>query len=491
MVKHKKNEEYSITITDIGTNGEGIGHLDDGYTLFINGAVPGDEVLAHIIKPQKNYGIARVQKIISPSPDRITPSCPVSDKCGGCQIASLSYDRQLTLKEKKVHELLLRVGGFSEDLIDSIFQPIVGFYDSPQVPVLNAPSCYFSQDLESGSPVSKTPVNFRNKAQYPVGTDADGNIIMGFYTAHSHRIIPCDNCLIGSPFDAEILDVIKEYMSRNRIPAYDETTCRGLIRHIMIRTGYFTGEIMVCLVINGAKLPEKDDLISALLALNINAKITSICTSSNTSDTNVIMGNSFEVLFGQGYLTDMIGDLKFKISPLSFFQVNPVQTNKLYSLALAASKLTGTETVWDLYCGIGTISLFLARSAREVYGVEIVEAAIHNAIENAALNDIPNAHFYVGKAEEVLPAHCKEHQKPDVIVVDPPRKGCDSICLDTILELSPSKVIYVSCDPATLARDLKYLCADSQYSLRSVTPVDMFPNSSHVETVVLITRKEK
>ena len=482
MVKHSKNEEYTITITDIGTNGEGIGHLNDGYTLFVMGALPGDEILVRIVKAQKNYGYGKLINIITPSPDRIAPICPVSNRCGGCQISELSYDAQLAYKENKVRELLSRVGGFSEETIAQVFHPIEG--------------------------MTEAPIHFRNKSQFPVGCDNDGHIITGFYAIHSHRIVPTSSCLIGSCTDSVILSCIQNYMEEYHIPAYDETTHSGLVRHVLIRTGYHTGEIMVCLVINGKGLPRANTLCDMLTSLNLRdsldnpLRIVSICTSSNTADTNVIMGNSYEVIYGLPYLTDKIGDLSFRISPLSFFQINSVQTEKLYNKALSYAALTGNETVWDLYCGIGTISLFLARSAKHVYGVEIVPQAIANARENAEINSIDNVTFYVGEAEKVLPDFynkassksdssdtSKDALHPDVIVVDPPRKGCDQACLNTMLEMSPARIVYVSCDPATLARDLKYLCANNHYTLDAVTPVDMFPNSVHVETVCLISRK--
>lgn len=489
---YKKNDEIEIEITDIGTNGEGIGHLTDGYTLFVQKAVPGDIVLAHIIKAQKNYGIARLTKIIKPSENRIKPICPVADKCGGCQIANIDYEKQLWLKENKVRELLIRVGGFDKSLVDNILHPIVGYFDEKEN------GKYIHHICEYGN----TPQRFRNKAQYPIGVDKEGNTIVGFYSAHSHRIVPTTDCYIGADSDAGILKAILEYMSIYHIPAYDETEQKGLLRHVLIRTGYFTGEIQVCLVINGSDVPEKKAL--AELLLKSEPRIKSICLSPNTANTNVIMGDSYKAIYGNDYIVDEIGGVSFRISPLSFFQVNPVQTGKLYDLALEAAGLTGKEIVWDLYCGIGTISLFLAKKAKEVYGVEIVPQAIQNAKENAELNGINNAHFVVGKAEEVLPNFYNGRMdaidgmkvdvgsgvlSPDVIVVDPPRKGCDEACLNTMLQMAPKRIVYVSCDPATLARDLKLLCESGKYSVCSVTPVDMFSNSTHVENVCLLSRK--
>lgn len=468
--KYKKNEEYEVVITDIGMNGEGIGHLEDGYTLFVVGAVPGDRVIAHIVKPSKSYAHAKMVKIIQASEDRIVPECMVANKCGGCQISALSYEAQLRIKEKKVRELFTRVGGFEKEYVDKIFNHIEGYPEKP--------------------------VHFRNKAQYPIGMDREGNIITGFYTTHSHRIIPNNDCIIGAESDASILNCIKDYMKEYHVPPYDEIRHDGLMRHVLIRTGYYTHEIMVCLVINGKTIPEKKSLINSLLSTELGEyQITSICVSSNTLDTNVIMGDSYEVIYGNGYITDKIGDISFRISPLSFFQVNPVQTQKLYSLALEAAELCGGETVWDLYCGIGTISLFLAQKAKHVYGIEIVPQAIMNAKENALLNNMENVDFFVGKAEEVLPDfynNCLDNDSaihPDVIVVDPPRKGCDDVCLQTMMQMKPKRIVYVSCDPATLSRDAKILTNDGKYELASITPVDMFPNSIHVETVCKFIRK--
>ncbi|MBO4899239.1 MAG: 23S rRNA (uracil(1939)-C(5))-methyltransferase RlmD [Lachnospiraceae bacterium] len=520
MTTHKKNEEYELKITDIGSEGEGIGHLEDGYTLFVQGALPGDTIRAHIIKAQKKYGIAKPVEILEPSSDRVVPACPIADKCGGCQIAALSYDAQLRYKENKVRELLVRVGGFEAGYVDEVFEGIIGYAD-------DAPR---RSDDRTGMPdpargekkaqnpeatdmegQTSAPSRFRNKAQYPVGAGTDGHVITGFYAPRSHRIVPCADCLIGAESDAVVLRVIREYMSEFGISAYDETTGKGLVRHILIRTGYTTGEIQVCIVINGKKLPRAEALIERFRSAGLN--IVSICTSTNTDATNVILGDNFSVIYGQEYVTDKIGDLSFRISPLSFYQVNPVQTRKLYGKALEYAGLTGGETVWDLYCGIGTISLFLARSAGKVYGVEVVPEAIEDARENARLNGIDNAEFMVGRAEEVLPNFYADNVRvksdessshlgviddvsdfgsalhPDVIVVDPPRKGCDEACLQTMLKMQPGRIVYVSCDPATLARDLKYLCASGDYELKKVSCTDMFSNSVHVETVCLLERK--
>lgn len=460
-----KNDIVTVEITDIGVSGEGIGHVD-GYTLFIKDAVIGDVVEAKVMKAKKNYGYARLMKVITPSEYRVEPKCAFARRCGGCQIQEMSYDRQLVFKDQKIRGNLERIGGFTKDQIDTVMQPVVGM---------------------------EHPFGYRNKAQFPFGTDKEGNPITGFYAGRTHDIIANTDCALGVEQNKEILEIILQYMRENKIKSYDEKTGKGLIRHALIRYGFKTKEIMVCLVINGKKLPKAERLIEKLIQIE---GMTSITISPNTRRDNVIMGDSYEILWGQGYITDYIGNVKYQISPLSFYQVNPVQTEKLYGLALEYADLKGDETVWDLYCGIGTISLFLAQKAKQVYGVEIVPQAIDDAKENAKINAIDNAEFFVGKAEEVLPEYYAEYEREhngetahaDVIVVDPPRKGCDETLLETIVKMQPEKVVYVSCDSATLARDLKYLCANG-YEIRMCRGVDQFPQSVHVETVVLLSRK--
>lgn len=460
-----KNDIVTVEITDIGVSGEGIGHVD-GYTLFIKDAVIGDVVEVKVMKAKKNYGYARLMKVITPSEYRVEPKCAFARRCGGCQIQEMSYDRQLVFKNQKIRGNLERIGGFTKDQIDTVMQPVVGM---------------------------EHPFGYRNKAQFPFGTDKEGNPITGFYAGRTHDIIANTDCALGVEQNKEILEIILQYMRENKIKSYDEKTGKGLIRHALIRYGFKTKEIMVCLVVNGKKLPKAERLIEKLIQIE---GMTSITISPNTRRDNVIMGDSYEILWGQGYITDYIGNVKYQISPLSFYQVNPVQTEKLYGLALEYADLKGDETVWDLYCGIGTISLFLAQKAKQVYGVEIVPQAIDDAKENAKINAIDNAEFFVGKAEEVLPEYYAEYEREhngetahaDVIVVDPPRKGCDETLLETIVKMQPEKVVYVSCDSATLARDLKYLCANG-YEIKMCRGVDQFPQSVHVETVVLLSRK--
>lgn len=485
----QKNEIVRVTIEDIGMNGEGIGRVN-GYTLFIKDAVIGDEVEAKVMKAKKSYGYARLLKIIQPSNDRVPARCAFARKCGGCQIQEMAYKKQLLYKERKVKENLERIGGFDKETIEKVMEPIVGMGASAvQQPTVE-------ENLMSGAKSASDIVfGYRNKAQFPFGTDKEGNPITGFYAGRTHTIIANTDCALGVPQNQEILETILSFMKKYKISSYDEKTGTGLIRHVLIRYGFKTGELMVCLVINGRRIPHADILIEML---NTVEKMTSITISTNMKQTNVIMGHTFEVLWGQDHITDYIGNIKYEISPLSFYQVNPVQTEKLYGLALAYAELKGTETVWDLYCGIGTISLFLAQGAKQVYGVEIVPQAIENARRNAKCNGIENTQFYVGKAEEVLPryyeqyaeTHPRESAHADVIVVDPPRKGCDVALLETIAKMQPEKIVYVSCDSATLARDLKYLCGRG-YELKKGRAVDMFPHTVHVETIIKLSRKIK
>lgn len=469
-MEYKKNSMLEVTIDDMGMQGEGIGKVD-GYTLFVKDAIVGDTVEALITKPKKNYAYARCEKVLKPSPFRVTPACELYRRCGGCQIMAMDYQKQLSLKQEKVKNNLMRLGGFEESLIDEIMEPIAGM---------------------------KEPLHYRNKAQYPIGKDKEGNIIAGFYAGRTHSIIANTNCLLGARTNEAILKTVLGFMKEFKIDPYDETTGKGLVRHVLIRTGFSTGEIMVCLVVNGKKLPEANVLADRLMQLEQEedgktTMVTSVSISINQKNTNVIMGDEIRLIKGKETITDYIGDVAFQISPLSFFQVNPVQTKVLYETALSYANLTGKEAVWDLYCGIGTISLFLAKKARKVFGVEIIPQAIEDAKKNAKLNQIENAEFFVGKAEEVLPDYYEKNKDsemshPNVIVVDPPRKGCDDKCLSTMLSMKPDRIVYVSCDSATLARDLKFLC-EGGYALEKVRPVDMFGHTVHVETVCLLSRK--
>lgn len=487
----KKNDIIQLKIEDMGVDGAGIGKYD-GMAFFVKDALPGDVIHARITKVKKNYGYARVEKMIKPSDYRVNPACVLHARCGGCQIQTMDYAQQLKYKQNKVRGNLIHIGGFTNEQIDDVMLPIVGM---------------------------ETPYRYRNKAQFPIGKDKDGNIIAGFYAARTHNIIKVEDCMIGVTENRVVLDCVLSYMRENHVQPYDERTGKGLVRHVLIRYGFTTKELMVCLIINGKKLPAQEELIKKLCRLN---GMTSISVNYNTKNTNVILGDVTETIWGQSYITDYIHlreckgtiaeqdcnlpeefaltdrAIAYHISPQSFYQVNPGQTEKLYSLALDYAGLTGKETVWDLYCGIGTISLFLAQGAARVYGVEIVPQAIEDAKNNAKLNGITNAEFFVGKAEEILPEFYMnagreqnsgevDMLRPDVIVVDPPRKGCDERCLETMLKMQPKRIVYVSCDSATLARDLRILC-DGGYELKKVRAVDQFGHSTHVEVACCLQR---
>lgn len=455
-MSYRKNDVLTVEIEDIGHDGAGIGKVD-GYPLFVKDAVIGDVVEVKVMKAKKNYGYAKLLKIITPSASRVEPLCPYAKQCGGCQIQMMSYEEQLRFKENKVRNNLKRIGGFEE---------------IPMEPILGM----------------ENPFYYRNKAQFPVGYDKEGNLITGFYAGRTHSIINNRRCYLGVSENELVLNQVLDWMEGNHISAYEEESGKGLIRHVLIRYGFTTKEVMVCLVVNGAGIPAKADLIKGLRTI---PGMTSITISSNTKQTNVIMGEKITLLWGQPYITDFIGNIQYQISPLSFYQVNPAQTKRLYETALEYAGLSGDETVWDLYCGIGTISLFLAQRAKQVYGVEIIPAAIEDAKRNARLNQIENAQFFVGKAEEVLPEkYEKEQIYADVIVVDPPRKGCEESVLDTMVQMEPKRIVYVSCDSATLARDLKYLC-ERGYEVKKVKAIDQFSQTVHVETVCLMSRKEK
>ena len=454
-MEFRKNDIVTLEIVDCGTDGEGIGKAD-GFTVFVKDAVIGDTVTAKIMKAKKNYGYGRLMEILNASPYRVEPVCPSARQCGGCQLQAVSYEEQKVFKEKKLRGHLERIGGFT----NLPMEPLIGMDE---------------------------PYHYRNKAQFPVGRNKEGKIVTGFYAGRTHAIIENRDCALGIPENKDVLDRVIAHMEKYNIAPYDEVTGKGLVRHIFVRYGFFTGELMVCLIINGQDLPHQRELVEKLCEI---PGMTSISLNMNKKRSNVILGDKVKTIWGKEYITDKIGDISYEISPLSFFQVNPQQTWKLYSKALEYADLHGEETVWDLYCGIGTISLFLAQKAKFVRGVEIVPAAIEDAKRNAQINHIENVEFFVGKAEEVLP---REYEKngvyADVIVVDPPRKGCDAMLLKTILKMQPKRVVYVSCDSATLARDLRFLC-DNGYELKKVCGVDQFPQTVHVETVVLLSQQK-
>ncbi len=496
-----KNQQCIVKIEDMSDGGEGIGKFE-GYTLFVKDAIVGDLAKVKVTRPKKNYGYARLEEILTPSPYRVEPACPHHRRCGGCQLQAMDYRKQLEWKLHKVKNNLERIGGLKEVPI----REIIGMKD---------------------------PYRYRNKAQYPVGWTeiagseeqknsrqekpesvekrSCGRIITGFYAGRTHVIIDSEDCLIGQAVNGEILRIIKAYMEEQKVMPYDERTGKGLVRHVLIRTGYHTGEIMVCMIVNGNSLPKEEKLAMRLREI---PGMTSIMLNVNRERTNVILGKEVRTLWGKSSITDKIGNVEFSISPLSFFQVNPLQTEKLYRRALeyaggktkndrgSAEILEETNAagdggnslqdavVWDLYCGIGTISLFLAQKAKQVYGVEIVPAAVEDARRNAAANGMTNVEFFVGRAEEVVPRKfAEEGIRADVVVVDPPRKGCDGALLETIVKMAPKRVVYVSCDSATMARDVKYLVGNG-YEVKEVTAVDMFPMTVGVETVVQLSKGE-
>lgn len=449
----EKNKIYEMTVDALGSNGEGIGRIE-GFTIFVEGALPEEVIRVLIVKSKKSYGYGKLLEIISPSPYRVKPQCPVAKTCGGCQLQHFSYEGQLAYKAKKVKDDLERIGGI--------------------------------QDMGNLHAIGmQNPWRYRNKAQFPVGNGKDGSVEIGFYAKRSHRIVDAPVCLLQDPVNDQITSIVRTFMDEFQISAYEEEKHKGLVRHILTRVGRNTGEIMVCIVINGKKLPNSEVLVERLRQIQ---GVVSVVLNINKERTNVILGKKVITLWGKNTIEDTLGGINFEISPLSFYQVNPIQTEVLYNKAVEMANLVGNETVLDLYCGIGTISLFFAKKAKKVFGVEIVPEAIDDARKNAARNGITNAFFEVGAAEEVIPRlFCEKGITADVIVVDPPRKGCDQALLDTIKLINPAKLVYVSCNPATLARDVEILCKKG-FQVMEVQVVDQFPMTTHVETVVLMSR---
>ena len=502
MMEWKKNDRIQVRIEDVSDEGLGIGRTE-GYAWFIKDTVIGDLAEAGVMKMKKTYGFARLIQVLEPSPWRIEPKCPVARACGGCQLQAMDYQEQLRFKERKIYHNLRRIGGLKQlalpgkggdiDAWDVDDEDIdaegkdAGGKDAEGKDAGGKDAGGKDARVVEMEPIigMENPWRYRNKAQFPFGKDKDGRIVCGFYAGRTHAIIETDDCLLGVEENREILNTIRTYMEDFRISPYEEASHTGLVRHALIRKGFSTGELMVCLVINGKKLPDEEQLTKRLRRIK---GMHSISYNINQEKTNVILGKETVNLYGPGYITDKIGDISYRISPKSFYQVNPAQTKKLYDVALEYAELSGNEVVWDLYCGIGTISLFLAQKAKMVYGVEVVPEAIEDARQNARQNGIENAAFFVGKAEEVLPEQFHKHQVyADVIVVDPPRKGCDKACLDTIVEMAPKRVVYVSCDSATLARDVKYL-GERGYEVTRVRGVDQFGWGGHVETVCLLSK---
>jgi len=465
-MKYKKNDLVTITIEDIGHDGAGIGKVE-GYTIFTKDAIIGDTVKARIMKVKSSFAYAKLEEVVTPSSFRVIPRCEFHRQCGGCQLQTLSYEKQLEYKQYKVRNNLVRIGGFAPELIEAVIEPIIGMEE---------------------------PYRYRNKAQYPVGYDKTGNLITGFYAGRTHDIIANTDCLLGDERDKEILETVLTYMKANQVTAYDEKKRTGLIRHILIRFGFYSGEVMVCLIVNSKhkrKLKNQQELVEALTKI---PGMASICINLNPDHTNVIMGNEVHLIWGRGYINDKLHvnngrGLNFQISPKSFYQVNPRQTEKLYNIALEFAGLKGDETVWDLYSGIGTISLFMATAAGKVFGIEVVKEAVDDARMNALNNGFENTEFFTGTTENILAEKYREGLYADIIVVDPPRKGCEPECLEAIINVKPNRIIYVSCDSATLSRDLQIL-GNNGYELKRVRAVDQFPQTVHVETVNLLTRKD-
>lgn len=479
-----KNEEYIADIVGLGHDGEGVGRVN-GFTLFIQGALPGEKVRAKVLKVKKQYGYGKLLEIIEASPDRIDAPCPIYKQCGGCQLQHLSYDAQLRWKRQLVIDNLERIGklrvagaGAESGMRAGAEAAGVGAGrgDAEAAGIVVHPTLGMSD-----------PWRYRNKAQVPIGlaVGEEGGLIGGFYAQGSHRIIDMEACLIQHENNDAVVAAVKRIASELGIRPYNEETGKGLLRHVIARYGFNTGEIMVVLVTNGRDIPRRDELVG--LIREAIPDVRSICQNVNRQQTNVIFGDETRVLWGSEVIYDTIGDIRFAISARSFYQVNPVQTEVLYRKALDYAGLSGEEIVIDAYCGIGTISLFLAQKAREVYGVEIIPEAIEDAKRNALVNKIRNVRFEVGGAEVVIPEWKRQGIAPDVIVVDPPRKGCDAALLETILAMRPERVVYVSCNPSTLARDLRVL-EDGGYRTVEVQPVDMFPHTVHVESVALLVR---
>ncbi|MDG0055277.1 23S rRNA (uracil(1939)-C(5))-methyltransferase RlmD [Paenibacillus sp. P2(2022)] len=483
----QKNDEAVIDIIGMNHDGEGVGRVE-GFTLFVPGALPGEKVRVKVLKTKKQYGYAKLLDIAQASPDRIAAPCAIYDQCGGCQLQHMSYEAQLGWKRQHVVDVLERIGKLSvatDGEADTAKASDSAINDGG----LNADSMSVHLRRVQGVVVHPTlgmsePWRYRNKAQVPIGV-TEGGLVGGFYARGSHRIVDMNTCLIQDERNDEVVARVKEIGRMLGISAYNEETGRGLLRHVVVKTAFRTGEMMLVLVTNGRDIPHADAWIGSIRE-HI-PHVASICQNVNTKRTNVIFGDETRVLWGRDVIYDYIGNVQFAISARSFYQVNPVQTEVLYSKTVEYAGLTGKETVIDAYCGIGTISLFLAQHADQVYGVEIVKEAIDDARSNALLNEMHNVKFEVGASEDVIPAWKEQGITADVIVVDPPRKGCDPRLLDTILEMKPERVVYVSCNPSTLARDLRIL-EDGGYSTVEVQPVDMFPHTVHVESVALLVR---
>lgn len=452
MIPIEKNKQYTAQITAMSSDGNGVARID-GYAVFIPHTSVGDTVRFLTLKTKNSYGIGRLTEIISPSPDRRAPECDAFCKCGGCQLMHIAYSAQLKFKQNTVLNNLMRIGGFNNIRIE----PIVG---------------------------ADEPIGYRNKMIFSVGYENE-RVICGFYAPQSHKIISADRCLLGNSNAKKITDAVLEYMMEFKVPAYNDPIHSGCIRHIFIREARNTGEIMAVITANSSHIPHADELVQKIRSAS--DKVSSIILNINKHKTNLALGEKNITLWGSDTINDTLCGIRYRISPQSFFQINPVQTERLYAKAIEFAALTGKENVMDLYCGIGTISLACARSSKKVIGVEAISQAVSDAKQNALENKINNAVFYAGCAENIVPRLIKKGERPDVVILDPPRKGSDISTLGAIVSANPDKIVYVSCNSATLARDLKYL-AENGYTLKTAAPFDMFPQTSHVETVALMTR---
>lgn len=450
----KKNDIIKLNIISATAEGSGVGKTDDGLTVFVPLSAIGDELEVRILKTKKTYAFGKIEKIITPSQSRIQPDCPNFSKCGGCVWRHISYEAECEIKQQKVFDAVTRIGGVK----NAHFAPII--------------AC-------------ENTLRYRNKAQFPIGRDKDGNIQIGFYAFHSHRIIDCADCVLQPEIFAKVIEITKSFVSQTNNDIYDETTGKGRLRHLYIRMGEVTGELMVCYVVNGNGL-KQEDLLVKMLKENL-PSLSSVIINSNREKTNVVLGSKNRIAYGRDYITDELCGLKFKISPFSFWQVNRRQAEKLYNKAKEYANLKSDEILLDLYCGTGTIGLTMANDCKTLIGVEIVQDAIYDAEENAEINGISNARFICSDAPQAAKALKNEGLKPDVVILDPPRKGCGEELVKTIFEMSPSRIVYVSCDPATLARDLKYF-EEVNYSVKEITPCDMFSRTAHVESVCLLIR---
>ena len=450
----KKNQEYIIDVIDNGFEGEGIAKIN-GFTIFIPNAIKGEKLKILIVKVLSSHAFGKILEIINKSDKRIESDCITYKRCGGCNLRHIKYEETLKMKQNAVQSLV-------------------------------------NKTLKTKIQVKETigmenPYHYRNKAQYPVGVDKQGNPIIGVFANRTHEIIPIDNCLIQSEKSQQIAKFILDFIRENNISIYDEKTGKGLIRHIVTKIGIKTNEIMCVIVLNGRTIPKEKELVTEILEKFPEVK--TIVKNINTKNTNVIMGKENINLYGNGYIYDILGEFKFKISPLSFYQVNPVQAEKLYELGVQAARISENDIVFDLYCGIGTISLFMAKYAKKVYGIEIVEEAVNDAKENSKMNGISNVEFIASDVENILDELINDKKIiPDIVMVDPPRKGLDNKSIENIMSIKPKKLVYISCNPATLVRDLSKL--EGLYGVHEVIPVDMFPFTSHVECVALMGRKD-